>query len=496
MIWMITIIPAIVISTIMATIVWLRHRHHRSGQLFIAVVIVQILLAISSSFRPTATTPNSAIIRSVSSWVLLSLLALTLLLFFAALYVPEWWQKRRTLGLITLPYVLAIGLILLSTLPGVPLLITGAQPVDTGHFQTIPGSFNSIMGGIFMLGWLPHLALLSKTFARQREERRSILVFVGVLILSGINGYLIRRYPALLPFITILDQVMLIGALAYLLLQRGMFETSQVVMDQALAGMAEGIALLTSDATVHFTNRAMEQHLGLQVGQELETITAQGFSVDALRALLGRERREALQETTTQAITITASPIIDRKGQLQGHLLLTRDVTQARAYEHTLKQHQADLLQTVEELQKTQLEQHTLAETIRALSLPIIPVANGVIVMPLIGKLDETRTSDFEQRFLQGLQDNQAHTAVLDLTGVPPIDQSAAGILLRSVCGARLLGVRTILVGIRPEIAQSIITLGIRQDEFTTAPTLQDALDALLHKHEQLPTKRYAPLPS
>ncbi|HEY0738186.1 MAG TPA: STAS domain-containing protein [Herpetosiphonaceae bacterium] len=482
MLWMITVIPSVVLSTIMATIVWIRYRQQRSGQLFLAVVIVQIALAISAALRRSADTPELMIGTTVSGWILLSLLSLHMLLFFVALYKPEWWQRPQAIVALSIPYLLAIGGILLDYFLSNQQFIAGVQRINADQLQIVPGPLSAPISWLFITAWLPHLSLLLHTLVKQPRERNGLLIFIGVLIFSAINGYILRSYPASIQFSSLLNQVVLIGALGYLLLRRKVFETSQVVMDHALVGMDEGIAVLAPDRTIRFSNPAMEQHLGLGINQDLDAVQRRGFDIGALRALLGDDRREAVLETCETAITVTASPISDHHGQHQGYLLLSRDITQSRAYERMLQQRQDELLAMIEQLQTTQASQQTLTETVRSLSLPIIPVANGVIVMPLIGTLDEQRVKDFEERFLQGVQEQQAHTAVLDLTGVPPIDELAASVVMRAVTGAKLLGAQTILVGIRPEIAQSIVALGIRQSGFTTALTLQDALTSLLEQ--------------
>jgi rsbT co-antagonist protein RsbR len=481
MLWMIIVIPSVVLSTIMATIVWTRYGHQRTGQLFMAVVAVQITLSVSSAVRRAAETPTMVLYSSISAWSCLGLLALTMLLFFTALYQPEVWKRPWALGWLALPYLIVSMGIVIDSLLATRLLYTGVSN-STGALHLIPGPLSRPIGMLFGLSWLPHFGLLASTFSRQPQERQSLLILIGLMSFLWINGYIMSAYPMLMEFTSVLNQVVLVSALGYLLLRRKLFETTQIVMDQALVGMAEGIAVLGKDGAVRFTNPAIEQHLGLYQGQSIDAVQSHGFDVALLRRILGKQRQETILETHAQAITVTASPIVDHNRQEQGYLLLSRDVTQSRAYEQTLQQRQTELMQTIEQLRTTQAAQQSLTETIRALSLPIIPVADGMIVMPLIGALDEQRVAEFEDRLLRGIQDHHAHTAVLDLTGVPPIDQASAGILIRAVGGAKLLGARTILVGIRPEIAQSIVGLGLRQNGFATAPTLQDALNTLFQR--------------
>ena len=121
-----------------------------------------------------------------------------------------------------------------------------------------------------------------------------------------------------------------------------------------------------------------------------------------------------------------------------------------------------------------ELEQQRSA--IRELSVPVIPVSATTLIMPLVGALDSTRLVQVQERALEALQRASARTLILDITGVPIVDTQVAQGLLMVVQAARLLGAGVVLVGIRPEVAQSIVGLGLDLHAIETASDLQSAL--------------------
>jgi anti-anti-sigma factor len=134
-----------------------------------------------------------------------------------------------------------------------------------------------------------------------------------------------------------------------------------------------------------------------------------------------------------------------------------------------LQQRQATLQQSYE-------RERSLSETVRELGCPIIPLRRGVLLVPLIGTIDSTRATQVLEQVLAGISRERAERVLLDITGVPMVDTQVAAALLSVARAAELLGARMALVGIRPEIAQSIVGLGIDLQTITTHPTLAAAL--------------------
>jgi rsbT co-antagonist protein RsbR len=98
---------------------------------------------------------------------------------------------------------------------------------------------------------------------------------------------------------------------------------------------------------------------------------------------------------------------------------------------------------------------------IQDLGVPVIPISASTLVMPLVGELDSTRLQQLQEQSLRALERTSAHVLVLDITGVPIVDSHVAQGLLMTLRSARLLGAEETLVGIRPEVAQTIVGLGI-----------------------------------
>lgn len=122
---------------------------------------------------------------------------------------------------------------------------------------------------------------------------------------------------------------------------------------------------------------------------------------------------------------------------------------------------------------------------ISEMSVPILPLTNSTLVMPLVGTLDSARLLQAQERALGSIQDMRARHLILDITGVPIVDTLVARGFLQIVQATQLLGCRVVLVGIRPEVAQTLVSLGIDLRGITTAGTLQSGVAYTLNQPEQ-----------
>jgi rsbT co-antagonist protein RsbR len=118
------------------------------------------------------------------------------------------------------------------------------------------------------------------------------------------------------------------------------------------------------------------------------------------------------------------------------------------------------------------------AEQLLELTTPVVKLWDGVVAVPLIGTLDSARTQVVMEKLLQTLVETGSEHAIIDITGVPAVDTEVAQHLLKTVVAARLMGAQCTISGIRPQIAQTIVALGI---EFGDIPTKATLADALLH---------------
>jgi rsbT co-antagonist protein RsbR len=115
------------------------------------------------------------------------------------------------------------------------------------------------------------------------------------------------------------------------------------------------------------------------------------------------------------------------------------------------------------------------------LSTPVVRLWEGIIAVPLVGTLDSARTQLVMEKLLDTLVATGAAHAVLDITGVPTVDTEVAQHLLKTVSAARLLGAQCIVSGIRPQVAHTIVSLGIDFGDIVTKASLADALAHALH---------------
>jgi rsbT co-antagonist protein RsbR len=117
---------------------------------------------------------------------------------------------------------------------------------------------------------------------------------------------------------------------------------------------------------------------------------------------------------------------------------------------------------------------------LQELSASLIPVFEKVSVMPLVGTIDTERARLIMENLLEGVVKHRAEVVLLDITGVPVVDTMVAHHIIQAADAVRLVGAKCMLVGIRPEIAQTIVTLGINLNEFTTTSTLQRGVEQAL----------------
>jgi rsbT co-antagonist protein RsbR len=192
------------------------------------------------------------------------------------------------------------------------------------------------------------------------------------------------------------------------------------------------------------------------------------------------------------AVTLLNTLLLDRfSGALRGALdaAMEREAelqTIRGSLEATVGERTAELAAALEEAQRRSGEQANLLEEIelqrgliRDLSVPVIPISASTLVMPLVGSLDSARLHQIQEQSLQAIERTSARMLVLDVTGVPIVDSQVAQGLLNVVQSCRLLGARTILVGIRPEVAQAMVSVGIDMRAVRTFADLQSALGQL-----------------
>ncbi|HEU4322635.1 MAG TPA: STAS domain-containing protein [Roseiflexaceae bacterium] len=160
-------------------------------------------------------------------------------------------------------------------------------------------------------------------------------------------------------------------------------------------------------------------------------------------------------------------PIIDEDGEVRRVLYHGYEVTD----------------QVEAEQERARLQEEVIVAqqaALRELSTPLIPIASGVVVLPLIGAIDTNRAQQIMETLLHGIALHNAHTAVIDVTGVSIIDTQVANALIQAAKGVQLLGAKVFLTGVSPDVAQTVVSLGIDFTAFRTYSTLQAGIAAVL----------------
>ena len=179
------------------------------------------------------------------------------------------------------------------------------------------------------------------------------------------------------------------------------------------------------------------------------------FVLSFKQPLFKRLDRELAQDSQRLVAEIwTVSNLIDKLG------LWTTEVYQKNREEIILRQ-QEELLE---------------------LSTPVVKLWDGILALPIIGTLNSARTQIVMESLLQKIVDTGSEVAIIDITGVPTVDTLTAQHLLKTVTAARLMGADCIISGIRPQIAQAIVYLGVDLADVTTKATLADAFILALQR--------------
>jgi PAS domain S-box-containing protein len=257
--------------------------------------------------------------------------------------------------------------------------------------------------------------------------------------------------------------------------------------ENVVASISDMLLIVDIDGKIQQANRAAENLLGSSekelLGRRIQDILsnkrddAPELTADWLAHVLrdgeirNRDAAYLTREDELLPVVFSASRLRSPSGAVLGAVCIAKDVTERRQSERELR---------------AQLERITIQEQmIRALFTPIIRVWERVLVLPLIGELDQRRVAEIMNDLLNAVVEARSAFVVLDLTGVQAVDGDTAGHLIRINHAVRLLGARCLLSGISPTFAQAILAQDLDLSELVSFSTLHAALHhALMHMGE------------
>lgn len=256
---------------------------------------------------------------------------------------------------------------------------------------------------------------------------------------------------------------------------RGLLEQSLITAQTLVDNALDGITLTSMEGRVIYANAAFRALSGFgdsAVGRTLEEYyTPEEYArlaAEVLPVLLERGSWSGVLQIRrldgTEWMGQTSSFLLkDGAGAPAGMAGFFRDVTAQLESERAQRRLQEELIRAQQ-------------RALRALGTPLMPIAERVIAMPLVGDIDTERASQIMEVLLHGIADHRADVAILDITGVKVVDTQVADALLRAARSARLLGAEVVLTGMRPQVSQTLVGLGVDLDGIVARSNLKSGI--------------------
>jgi rsbT co-antagonist protein RsbR len=424
-----------------------------------------------------ATTTSSQLATAAATTVVVTIFVLTIPFIISVimgLYYPRHLFRWYGLPLLAGLGIVFAGVVIADAVVGWELFCAMPSEMGTGYISTdryMCGSLVSLLYAWFFGGMLLVLVLLGITWVRSPQKERPVLSWlIASLLASGLTA-LIPPHPlsaALNPLI--FSVVFVVVVTRY-----GFLQPSEISVGAVVQGASAGMILCDQEGRINQLNPVAAAILGVS-GKE-----ASGRPFDAVFGSIlqqfpqdeGMQRmNQAVAERFTQpfetllkveqnerrVLAVSGVPIRDQHDRHAGSLLTLRDVTDQ------------------ERVREAMEAKSRLAQMLREISAPIVPVAERILILPLVGAIDTERAQNMMTDMLESIRRHRARAILIDITGVPVVDTMVANALIRAVQAARLLGCEGILVGINAEIAHTIVQLGLDLGGLVTKGSLQEGL--------------------
>jgi anti-anti-sigma factor len=287
---------------------------------------------------------------------------------------------------------------------------------------------------------------------------------------DGAHTYLTLRFP-------IHDaqrQIYAVGGISTDITERKQTEDNLRIFQTLVENAPDGIALVNMNEHITYANTALKEMTGhgeALVGAHYRKL--QGRVDEELVRKINQELEVSgiWQGTTTQVradgtpYPVQSSVFLmhDDAGQPLVSGAIIRDISEQQRQEEERQRLQEQVIEA---------QRATLLE----LSTPLIPVSEDVVIMPLVGAIDSGRAQMVMESLLEGVATNRARTAIVDITGVSVVDTQVAQALVSAAQAVRLLGAQVILTGIGPQVAQTLIHLGVDISSIITRGSLQSGI--------------------
>jgi rsbT co-antagonist protein RsbR len=321
-------------------------------------------------------------------------------------------------------------------------------------------------------------ALIEEFRANDRQILSTLRVSIEEQVVprpDGPHTYVNRKFPVFVPG----GEIVAIGGISTDITARRRAEASlresQTLLQALLEYSPSLIVVKDPEGRYLVMNRQAERALRCPANAALGKTDFELFAPDDASRLVSRHKHVLMtgaptegEETVTMPggarIYFTSTfPLRDAQGSIYATCGLITDVTDLRRQEEERARHREEVIQAQQ-------------SALRELSTPLIPFAEQVVIMPLIGSIDSVRAQQALETLLHGTARHRASVAVVDITGVPDVDADVAHALIRAAKAVELLGAKTILTGIRPDVARTLAELSIDLGGIVTQGTLQSGV--------------------
>lgn len=233
---------------------------------------------------------------------------------------------------------------------------------------------------------------------------------------------------------------------------------------------SQGIYTGCNTAFLEYLGRTKEEIIGKSVydlssPEQAEIYHRADLDLMASKTTQIYETKVRYADGTSHDVMFTKAVILGADGSVAGLIGTMLDITERKR---------------AEDLARAQLTHQAIIETqsiaLRELSTPLLTISETTVVMPLIGAIDGRRAQQAIEALLQGAAGDKVATTIIDITGVSVVDTQIADMLIRATQAVRLLGTQAIITGIRPEVAQTLISLGVSLNGVVTLNSLEQGI--------------------
>ena len=328
-----------------------------------------------------------------------------------------------------------------------------------------------IMGGLNSLA-----EALAQRYATFLESEKRFEEFLDVI--SAMAALDFSKQASLSDNGTILDAFA--SGINMLSEELAVSTVSRAYVDNILESMNDALVVIDPEHVIKTVNHAALQLFKYPkeeiIGQSLDLLFAsEGLAGEMITAITPK-KGHSIEETECRTkdgklfpVSLSASAMHAANGQIEGIVCIVRDISERKQAEEALRR-------SITQEETIRAQAAALAE----LSTPLIPINDQVVVMPLVGKVDTRRAQDVMETLLHGVAASGAQVAILDITGVPVVDTQIANVLVQAAQSVKLLGAQAVLTGIRPEVAQTLVGLGVDLSGIVTHSTLQSGIAAMV----------------